>query len=135
MTDWQRRPYSLPDPPDTPALTRQTFESYRRALTQIGQGPEGIKRLSDLAIEVSAKLQEQTTSAITSILMTHAQRQDQLGARSTRTVDRSPVRSDPRPEPSRQPAAWELLSASRRQGPRLAQKLVLAEVRRQNRGR
>lgn len=128
MTDWQ--PYRRPDDPLTPALAEQTWRSYQQTLATIGAGPDGIARLSGLLTEVSARLQAESRQTISDALLAYSSTQDRPVQRSTPRVAPSPGRADPPRERSRQPAAWELLSASQRLGPRLAQKLTLAEARR-----
>lgn len=133
MTDSWQDP--LPPPPDNRAGVDATMQSYKRALEKLGSQPDGIERLSRLAIEVSAELQKQSSSTISQTLLTYASQQDSPVSRSTRTAGRSPSppdRSAP-PASTPRPAAWELLSGRQRMGPRLAQKLVLAEARRGNR--
>ena len=105
MTDWRQRPYSLPDRPDTPDQARQSFESYRAALEMMGRGPDGIARLSALLTEVSARLEEQTRSAISDTLSAYTSSQDQLVPRSTRTDARSPDRAGQRPDQTPRPEA------------------------------
>lgn len=132
MTDSPRDP--LPPPPDTPAAVDATMQSYKRALEQIARQPDAIERLSRLAIAVSAELQKQSSSSITQTLLTYASQKDSPVSRSTRTAARSPSPDRAAPQESRpRPAAWELLGSRQRMGPRLAQKLILAEARRGNR--
>lgn len=124
-------PYQLPDQPDTALGQRETWTSYRRALELMGQGPDGLARLSAHLTEVSTRLEAETRSAISQTLLAYTASQDHLVQRSTRTPVRSPApdRSSPPPSSPR-PSALDLLASKQRWGPRLAQKLVLAEARR-----
>jgi hypothetical protein len=122
--------YQRPADPLTPALAEQTWRSYQQTLAKIGSQPDGMERLSALLTEVSAQLQLEQRQLLTQTLSDYTSTQDRLVLRSTEKAVRSPDRPAPPQAASRQPAAWELLSASRRLGPRLAQKLTLAEARR-----
>lgn len=130
MTDsLLRTRYRQPAPPIDRTTTDETWASYRKALAEIGSKPDGMERLSALLTEVSTALQLQTRDQISSTLSAYSATQDRPVQRSMPRVAPSPGRPDPRPEPSRQPAAWELLSSSRRLGPRLAAKLTIASAR------
>jgi len=124
-------PYQLPDQPDTEAGQRETWASYRRALEMTAQGPGGLDRLFAHLTEVSARLETETRSAISQTLLRYAESQDQLVLRSTPRAARSPGPDRAaQPPSSPRPSPLDLLSARQRWGPRLAQKLVLAEARR-----
>lgn len=127
--------YRLPDPPLDRTLAEQTWTSYRQGLAVLGSQPDGMERLNALLAVVSGQIETQARDLTSQTLSEYASNRDNPVSRSTRTVARSPDRSDPRQTPSRQPEPWELLSASRRLGPRLAQKLTLAESRRSSRAR
>ena len=135
MTGLPPTPYEMPDPPDSPIATEQSFESYKKALAMIGSRPDGIERLSALLTEVSAKLQQEATSTISQTLLAYASNQDRPVLRSTRTVARSPQADRAVPTSRTSPSAIDLLASQQRMGPRLASKLVLAEARRQARSR
>lgn len=135
MTDSpQRTPYRLPADPITPGLVEETWDSYRRALAEMASAPDGISRLTTLLTDVSARLEAENRTVLSQTLSEYAEQRDRLVLRSTPTAGRSPAPNDRgRPPTSPQPAPWELLSASRRLGPRLAQKLTIAQARREAR--
>ena len=135
MTDLRRQSYRLPDPPMNSEGVRQTWQSYQASLEHIAAQPDGMETLSRLLSEVSEKLQAQTQSTISHTLSEYNSTQDRPVLRSMAKGGPSPSAPDrgARPDPSRAPGPLDLLSSSRRLGPRLASKLVLAEARRQTR--
>lgn len=130
MTDSRRSSYSQPDPPLNEALLRQTMASYQRGLAELATQPGGMERLNALLLEVSSAIEKQSREVISETLLAYQAKADQPVTRSTRAAARYQDRPGQPTARSPQPAPWELLSASKRQGPRLAQKLILAEARR-----
>lgn len=136
MTDSSSLPTTnLPQPYDDPGL-KQTFASYQRALARMT--PE---QLMSHSVELSARLQEQTSRTLASLisgpLSDSLSSIDRLQVRSPLTGAQSPAPRDRGASHSqpfqRQPTALDRLLASNRPAQRIAAKLVAADIRRNQR--
>lgn len=125
--DWQPPNSSIRLTQITDQLLRDVWTDYATALASMPGSPgERIERLHGLLADVSARLEREQRDLISRTLQEYARGADQPVTRSTTAVSRPPDRARPASSPPPQP--WESV-ASRRLGPRLAQKLVLSSVR------
>jgi len=118
-------------PPMDDLTTAELARQYEKVLTRLT-----IPQLLGQLTQINGLLQAQSQVSVTEALLAHSRSADQPGAALTPKAIQSPStdRAQPAsPGSTTRPAAWELLSASQRLGPRLAAKLVIASARAQQR--
>lgn len=130
-----RLPSSLPQPMDDPDLYR-TFAGYRMALARMT--PEQLlAHLTSINAALAQEAREATARAIYPTSGPTSSLDSPVGSMTMEPPSSSPMDRGARPSLSRPPSPLELLSGSRRLGPRLAARLVAAsaaaQARRSNR--
>ena len=128
MTDSMRRPMptgALPQPNDLRSVER-TWQGYQAAVSRMSN-EELLRTLTDLNVQLQAQAQTSMTSPLLSELRQSLDRP--VLSSTPREPLSPPVDRGSRPFQSPPPGALDLLARSRSLGPRVAGKLVLAQVR------
>jgi hypothetical protein len=111
----------------TPSEVEEAWAGYERSLSRLSND-----QLLSLLTTLNSQLQEQATSSISTTLLASLEAADRPVLSSTPTAtlsDYPPMDRGVRASPQQQPGALDLLARSRRLGPRVAGKLVLAQAR------
>ncbi len=120
-TDWK--------PPSDPAEERRLWGTYRAALSQMS-----LAQLMAHASQNAALLQAQAHATTSEMLSEYQRAKDNpVLPRASMAPRSSADRPEPASRQSQQPSSLDLLSSSRRLGPALATKLIVASARAANR--